>query len=57
MKNIWMSVLVIGVTAGLIGTGTYAYFSDEEIAENTFSAGTLDLQLSADGITYYNDPI
>ena len=52
-----MSVLVIGVTAGLIGTGTYAYFSDEEIAENTFSAGTLDLQLSADGITYYNDPI
>jgi predicted ribosomally synthesized peptide with SipW-like signal peptide len=57
MKNIWMSLLVIGVTAGLIGTGTYAYFSDVEInAGNTFSAGTLDLQLSEDGITYYNDP-
>ncbi len=57
MKNIWMSVLVIGVTAGLIGTGTYAYFSDLETADNTFSAGTLDLRLSADGITYYNDPV
>lgn len=57
MKNIWMSLLVIGVTAGLIGTGTYAYFSDVEInAGNTFSAGTLDLQLSEDGINYYNDP-
>jgi predicted ribosomally synthesized peptide with SipW-like signal peptide len=51
-----MSILIIGVTAGLIGTGTYAYFSDPEIAGNTFSAGTLDLQLSQDGITYYNDP-
>jgi predicted ribosomally synthesized peptide with SipW-like signal peptide len=57
MKNIWMSILVIGVTAGLLGTGTYAYFSDPEIARSTFSAGTLDLQLSDDGITYVNDPI
>jgi len=56
MKSIWMSILIIGVTAGLIGTGTYAYFSDLEIAGNTFSAGTLDLQLSQDGTTYYNDP-
>jgi predicted ribosomally synthesized peptide with SipW-like signal peptide len=57
MKNIWMSILVIGVTAGLLGTGTYAYFSDPETAKNTFSAGSLDLQLSDDGITYVNDPI
>ncbi|HWR27640.1 MAG TPA: TasA family protein, partial [Candidatus Thermoplasmatota archaeon] len=57
MKNIWMSILVIGVTAGLLGTGTYAYFSDVETAKNTFSAGTLDLRLSADGVNYYNDPI
>jgi len=57
MKNIWISVLIIGVTAGLIGTGTYAYFSDVETAKNTFSAGTLDLQLSDDGVTYVNDPI
>ena len=57
MKNIWMSILVIGVTAGLIGTGTYAYFSDPETAKNTFSAGSLDLQLSDDDITYVNDPI
>lgn len=57
MKNIWMSILVIGVTAGLIGTGTYAYFSDPETAKSTFSAGSLDLQLSDDGITYVNDPI
>ena len=57
MKNIWMSILVIGVTAGLLGTGTYAYFSDVETAKNTFSAGTLDLQVSDDGINYVNDPI
>ncbi len=57
MKNIWMSILVIGVTAGLLGTGTYAYFSDVETANNTFSAGSLDLQLSTDGVTYVNDPI
>jgi len=57
MKNILMSILVIGVTAGLIGTGTYAYFSDPETAKNTFSAGTLDLQLSDDGVIYVNDPI
>ena len=52
-----MSILVIGVTAGLLGTGTYAYFSDVETANNTFSAGSLDLQLRTDGVTYVNDPI
>lgn len=57
MKNIWMNLLVLGVALGLIGTGTYAYFSDVETASNTFSAGTLDLQVSADGVTYSNDPI
>lgn len=57
MKNIWMNLLVLGVAVGLIGTGTYAYFSDVETASNTFSAGTLDLQVSADGVTYTNDPI
>ena len=57
MKNMLMSVLALGVTIGLIGAGTYAYFSDVETANNLFSAGTLDLQLSEDGITYYNDPV
>lgn len=32
---------VLGVS--LVGGGTYAYFSDEAVTNNTFAAGTLDL--------------
>ncbi|MBP1914317.1 CalY family protein [Lederbergia galactosidilytica] len=35
---------VLGVT--LIGSGTYAYFSDSEKTNNTFAAGTLDLSVN-----------
>ncbi|MFJ7932920.1 TasA family protein [Sporosarcina sp. NPDC096371] len=35
---------VLGVA--LIGGGTYAYFSDSEVSNNTFAAGTLDLALN-----------
>ena len=46
MKKILMSILVIGVSLGMLGAGTFSYFSDEEIAMgNTFSAGTIDIQI------------
>jgi len=34
---------IMGVS--LIGGGTYAYFSDSEVTNNTFAAGTLDLSV------------
>ncbi|SHM95028.1 CalY family protein [Gracilibacillus kekensis] len=35
---------VLGIS--LIGGGTYAYFSDTEVTNNTFAAGTLDLSVN-----------
>jgi len=46
MKNILKSLAVIVAVAGVAGGITYAYFSDTETSNaNTFSAGTLDLNL------------
>ncbi len=36
--------LLLGIA--LIGGGTYAYFSDHKISENTFASGTLDLSVN-----------
>ena len=36
--------LLLGII--LIAGGTYAYFSDSEISNNTFAAGTLDLSMN-----------
>ncbi len=45
-RKIMASLLVIAVTAMLIGLGTFAYFSDTETStDNTFTAGTLTLQV------------
>jgi len=39
--------LMIGVVTMAVGMGTYAYFSDTETsADNTFTAGTLDLTVN-----------
>jgi predicted ribosomally synthesized peptide with SipW-like signal peptide len=47
-KKILVSVMVIGLVAALAGAGLYAYFNDTETSTgNTFTAGTLDLDLSA----------
>jgi predicted ribosomally synthesized peptide with SipW-like signal peptide len=47
-KKILVSMMVIGLVAALAGAGLHAYFSDTEKSEgNTFTAGTLDLELSA----------
>ena len=35
---------VLGIS--LIGGGTFAYFSDTEVSNNTFAAGTLDLAVN-----------
>lgn len=32
--------------AALVGGGTFAFFSDKEVSNNTFAAGTLDLSLN-----------
>ncbi|PLR99286.1 CalY family protein [Bacillus sp. T33-2] len=42
-KKLGMGVASAALGLSLIGGGTYAYFSDTEITNNTFAAGTLDL--------------
>lgn len=45
-KKLGMGVATAVLGLGLIGGGTFAYFSDKEVSNNTFAAGTLDLSLS-----------
>lgn len=42
-KQLAMGVVAATLGLSLIGGGTYAYFSDSEVSNNTFAAGTLDL--------------
>jgi hypothetical protein len=58
MKRILVSLMVIALISGLIGSGIYATFSDLETSSgNQFISGTLDLKLSdanetdQDGVT------
>jgi predicted ribosomally synthesized peptide with SipW-like signal peptide len=47
MKNIIKSLLIIVAVAAVAGGVTYSYFFDEETSTgNTFTAGTLDLELT-----------
>lgn len=58
-KQVLMSMMAIGITALLVGSVTFAYFSDTETSSgNSFTAGTLDLKTShssqepwSDGVT------
>lgn len=45
-KKLGMGVATAVLGLGLIGGGTFAYFSDQEVSNNTFAAGTLDLSLN-----------
>ncbi|AKB35715.1 hypothetical protein MSSAC_1125 [Methanosarcina siciliae C2J] len=46
-KKMLLSVLIIGLVSVMAGSTTWAYFQDTEIsADNTFTAGTLDLSLT-----------
>lgn len=42
-KKLGMGVLSAVLGLALVGGGTFAYFSDTEVTNNTFAAGTLDL--------------
>lgn len=42
-KKLGMGIATAVLGIGLIGGGTFAYFSDQEVVENSFAAGTLDL--------------
>ena len=44
-KKLGMGIVAAILGASLIGGGTFAYFSDTETSENTFAAGTLDINL------------
>ncbi len=46
MKKILFSLMTVALVVGLVGAGAFAYFSDTETsAGNTFTAGTLDLEV------------
>lgn len=54
MRKMYMSLLLIGLAAALIGAGSFAYFSDTETSTgNTFTAGSLDLEVF-DGSSWIN---
>lgn len=44
-KKLAMGVVAAALGISLISGGTFAYFSDVEVTNNTFSAGTLDINL------------
>ncbi|MDM5187574.1 CalY family protein [Bacillus sp. DX4.1] len=44
-KKLGMGIASAVLGASLIGGGTFAYFSDKEVTNNTFAAGTLDLSV------------
>lgn len=45
-KKLGMGVASAALGLSLIGGGTFAFFSDKEVSNNTFAAGTLDLELN-----------
>lgn len=45
-KKLGLGVASAALGLSLIGGGTYAYFSDQEVTQNTFAAGTLDLAIN-----------
>lgn len=49
MKRILISFMTVALVSALIGGGVYAYFSDVETSsDNTFTAGTLDLEVASE---------
>jgi spore coat-associated protein N len=54
LKKVLFTLMVCVLCAGLVG-GAFAYFTDTATSSgNTFTAGTLDLQLSNDGTNFYD---
>ena len=49
MKRILISLMTMALVGALVGGGIYAYFSDVESSTgNTFTAGTLDLEVDSE---------
>ncbi len=47
MKKVWLSLLVVGIVATLVGAGTLAYFSDTETSTgNTIGAGVVNIVIN-----------
>ncbi|TKH13156.1 cell division protein FtsN [Bacillus wiedmannii] len=45
-KKLGMGIASAVLGAALVGGGTFAFFSDKEVSNNTFATGTLDLALN-----------
>ncbi|MGG2093113.1 biofilm matrix protein CalY [Bacillus sp. S13(2024)] len=54
-KKLGMGVASAALGLSLIGGGTFAFFSDKEVSNNTFAAGTLDLSLNPKTIIDINN--
>ena len=49
MRKILFSLMTLVLVVGMVGAGAFAYFNDTETSTgNTFTAGTLDLQVNGD---------
>lgn len=49
-KKIGLSVATAVLGVSMITGGTFAYFSDQEVTNNTFAAGTLDLSVNPETV-------
>ncbi|GAA0598115.1 CalY family protein [Virgibacillus siamensis] len=49
-KKIGLGIASAALGLSLVGGGTYAYFSDQVVTNNTFAAGTLDLSANKTNI-------
>ncbi|MEK5441864.1 MULTISPECIES: TasA family protein [unclassified Fredinandcohnia] len=54
-KKLGLTAATAILGLGLIGGGTFAYFSDTEVSNNSFAAGTLDLELKSTDDSAYVD--
>jgi spore coat-associated protein N len=54
-KKLGLGVASAALGLSLVGGGTYAYFSDTEVTNNTFAAGTLDLAANPTTIINVNN--
>ncbi len=55
MKKRLFSLAVIAICLSIVGTGTYAYFTDSTTAHNVITTGKIDIELietKADGTTF-----
>ena len=58
MKKILGLAIAALIVIAMVAAGTFAYFQDRQTsASNVFSAGTLDLQSSPDGITFGDNTV